>query len=964
MLLRSLFAFALVAAVAACNPKDCQGAGFQTDLPVVDTDDIPAIVPLCEGNATTVNGDVNVINQAQLDTLKGCKKVVGNITIIGSSDIVDLASLETLETIDQGYFLAFNNSGLVTIDLPNLVDVAYGFGVIDNPVVQTVNVPQIVELSGDITIRNNAVLSNVAFPKLQKLLTDARGGAGNLIIAENPAFTGFANFGVLEEIQGFMSVFSNDSLENFEGLEILNKILNTGKAQQALAIGIDFDAENNITAAGNAKLKDLSGLGDLEEIDGDIFIGFNPEMTSMAGLSDLRVHQKSIFIVGNEKMVDLTGLDGDGGNDGEDDGLQVVNGDIVIGLFFDRFKQPVGAGNQSFKNLTGLNNLAQLDGSLVLAFNPQLEDLTGLDVLPAIGKDLVVVGSNMVFDGADALTTINGNLVLGQLFGNDDKVLRQPLDVNEVLQDQNKTDVTLQLDAGGDNTDFPALTTVGKDLIIAFANAESLRIADTLTTVGGRVIVHGSSVDDLTGLETLNSIGGLVVGLAVDKNGDFSASGNNNLSAFTGLNVNVIGNKGFAVGFNDNLDDLGSLAGVNQIQGDVTIVAEDFNTLDGMNVTNIGGDLNIGAIKNSNAAPIDAGLDNLTALNLQELQQIGGDVLIAFNDDLTDVGMPALNNVGGKLEITASASLTTVTGLGALTQVGDLRLHDLVELDTINLPNLNTVNNDLFLVRDNKLVTVNLNNLGNVKNTVELSKLGALVNLNFLASLTNVGDINNQTGDLIVADNEALTDISGLNSLQRVGNDFLLARNPSVDNLELASLGQVGGTFEVTGMNGLEDMQPVATGTQALVVVGDTLRVRGNANLLSLKGLEAVTNIGLALSIVDNPKLETVLIDLGAGDVVDVGDEGLVLLATVGNVNFDEDAPTGDRGVIEVQNNPQLDEDQINDLIQDLDGFEGNGGFIVACGNNNQLLNGSLATCDVDVFGQRGGGGGGEGEGE
>jgi hypothetical protein len=943
--MRLRLAFALSSSmviVAACNPQDCQGEGFITPVAVVNRDDVPNIVPLCPGNNITVIGDVNVTNQAQLDTLLNCRTVIGNVMILNSIDIVDLSALATLETIDQGYLLVFNNAAITSVDLPRLARVAYGIGIIDNPSVTAAVFPSVVEAFGDITVRNNPVLTNLSFTALEKIQNDARGGPGNLIIADNDALPGFRNFGRLKEIQGFFSLFGNASIQDFQGLENLESILNSGDAAQGFAVGIDFDAENDIVDAGNERLTDMSGLERLATINGDIFIGFNPSLTSLAGLDGLRVHQKNIFIVGNRNLRDLSGLDGDGGNNGVNDGLQIVNGSIFIGLFFDRFNQPVGAGNGALLNLKGLDNLLQLDGSLVLAFNPQLEDLVGLRVLPAIGGDLVIAGSRLDgFNGADALTTINGNLFLGQIFGNDDQVLRQPFDVAGNLVNLNTTDISVNLDPAGNNTDFPALTTVAKDVVVAFADMRSLRIADTLTTIGGRLILHGTDLVDLSGIDTVTNLGGLVVGMAVDKNGNFSPSGNDELTSFNGLAVNALGAGGLAIGFNPRLNNLGSLPNFNNIAGDVTIAGQDFTSLEGLDVTTIGGDLNIGVVRNANAEPLDFGLDDLTAINMQELTAVGGSIAISFNDALVDVGFAALGDIDGALEINANANLRTINGLNALVEVGSLRVHDLPRLETMQLPNLARIRQDLFLTRNANLVTIDLTDLTDIDGSAHLSRLQRLTALGFLAALNTV------EGSFFLVDNDILADMSGLDGLQRVGGDFLIARNRSLNNIELASLTTVGGTFELAQMDGLRDLQPDGGGTQALAAVGDALRIRGNRNLQSLQGLEAVVQVGLTLSLVDNVKLATVLIDNGGANTVDPGDVGLVLLREVGNPNFDDEAPTGDRGVIEAQDNPLLDEGQLDDLINDLNGFRANGGFLVLCGNLNQELAGSRAQCGI-----------------
>ena len=406
-----------------------------------------------------------------------------------------------------------------------------------------------------------------------------------------------------------------------------------------------------------------------------------------------------------------------------------------------------------------------------------------------------------------------------------------------------------------------------------------------------------------------------------------------------------MGAGGFAVGFNGSLNDLQTLP-LAAVAGSVTIVGENFSNLQGFDVTNIGGDLNIGAIRNGNEPPVDAGMDNLDALQIDNLTAIGGSVLISFNDQLNDVGFAALGSIGGKLEITNNSNLANIAGSGNLATAGALFFHDNPSVTVVNLPGLNTVVNEAVITRNPQMSTLTLTGLSSVGGNFELSFLANLADLNSLTQLNSVGSVAARFGDFLINDNTNLADITGLNGLQSVGGDLLLARDGSINELVLGSLGQIGGSFEVAQMDGLTDFTNNG-GNNGLVLtsVGDALRIRENANLTSLKGLESVTSIGLTVSIDGNPKLDTVLIDGNNNGVADEnGDAGLLAVTSVGNANPAVDGVQGDRGVIEAQNNPQLDENQLSDLIQDLNGFVGDQNCVVAgdprcglffCGNQN-----------------------------
>jgi hypothetical protein len=280
-----------------------------------------------------------------------------------------------------------------------------------------------------------------------------------------------------------------------------------------------------------------------------------------------------------------------------------------------------------------------------------------------------------------------------------------------------------------------------------------------------------------------------------------------------------------------------------------------------------------------------------------------------------------------------------------------------------------------------------------------------------------VNNLANVGGGLVITDDANIADTQGLNNLGNVGGDFILARLGSVTTLTLNSLATVGGSFDLTGDDGLVDLTNASPGTSCatsndcgggqvcvgasaavngtchtslpLASVGDTLRIQENAHITSLVGLENLGSVGLAVTFDNNPLLDTVLVDAGNRHQLDQqGDLGLVALASVGDNNPALVGQTGnnaqgDRGALEVQNNPKLDEGQLDTLISGLTGnqrfFTGcDAASITAgttaqcgvffCGNLNQLPGATnvAAAFDSPTCGaaEAGGAGAGEGEGE
>ncbi|MDP2339647.1 MAG: hypothetical protein Q8O67_01705 [Deltaproteobacteria bacterium] len=1001
----------LLLLAVACEPLTCQN---RVDGLVTRVDDIPDVPPKCQGANAQFVGDVDITNQQQLDTLLGCTTVQGSILIHDSSDITDVGALVTLQSINNGYFLAFNNAALTDIQLPALISIDDGFAAIENPELLTVNLPALVSLEGDLTMRNNPKQTQIAVPNVEIIKTAViiidgvakNVSFGNLILGDLPALTSLdGSFETLEIIEGAFEVY-NTGLTNFVGMENLEKILNQGGAQQprtvfrvdklnpGLAVGIDFDDEFNIVPAGNPNLVNFAGLESLDLIAGDVFVGFNPELVNFTGLDDIKEVgnlaanvKNNLFVVENSKLTDFLGLEGDNDNDGDNDGFASVNGSAFIGLFFDRFGKPIAGGNDALIDLDGMQSLTTITGDLVLAFSPAMENLEGLDIFTTLGGDLTFLGTNLDdHKGALLLTTIGGDLNFGQLLREDG----QPFDPAEDEDEKKLTDVfdvgtivptAVKFDPALGQNGFDSLTTINGNLILAFSDINDLQLSDpdgaandnvgaaNLTTVGGSLILYGNAApDNLEGIETLNALGGLVVNFAIDAFGDLQPFENNGFNDFAALDVDL-GIGGLIIGFDDDLDGaaFATLRNFVSIDGDVVLASVDNDNnrgpanLDELNVTEIGGDLVLCAIKNGDDAPLQADLDNLTALNINATTSVVGDVIIAFCSSLTNTTMN-VQSIGGSFELTGLPVIEDINGLNTLVNVGELLVHDLPLLENINMPALANVTANLEIVNNPALVdfAFNLNQIGG---TLRLVDLGDLTDIDGLQGLNIVG------GDLEILDCANVNNTAGLNQLDDVDGKLTLRRLNSISNDNGEEGGAGGGandltfnqlvavgSIEVTQMNDIQDL----AGLENLAVVDDTISINANPNLETLFGLQGLVRIGRKLTISDNPLLTTAFFDDDNLDrVVDFDDDdgvaneatdpdgvdeaGLVsegrtgLLLSIGDPLAQEaDELGGQRGIIELRNNPLLDEADfllgVRDGLQDV--YEGS---TLTCGNEGTI---------------------------
>jgi hypothetical protein len=243
--------------------------------------------------------------------------------------------------------------------------------------------------------------------------------------------------------------------------------------------------------------------------------------------------------------------------------------------------------------------------------------------------------------------------------------------------------------------------------------------------------------------------------------------------------------------------------------------------------------------------------------------------------------------------------------------------------------------------------------------TLRLVALGELVDVNGLSALRTVG------GDLELIDCDAVANTTGLNALGSVRGDLRLRRLNSVTNqaraggtqeLTFNALVEVGG-LEITGMNdiedlaGLESLDRIGFDAADNLIGGGALVLDGNPKLETLFGLQGLTKIGRKISILNNPELTKFGFDDDnqdreqdidnanginneANDPDAVFESGFVETFKVVGAPVQDGVVLigGQTGVIELRNNPRLDEgDFINNVVDNLDNFEG---FTFFCGND------------------------------
>jgi hypothetical protein len=206
---------------------------------------------------------------------------------------------------------------------------------------------------------------------------------GDVLISGN-GISNLNGLAVLTSIFGNLVIYGNDSLISLTGLDNLNTI------EGDLQIGSSAQGIGNW---GNPALTSLTGLEGLISVGGNLRIYRNIALTNMLGLQNLTIVDGDLTIAGVSNLVNLTGLDGltlIGGDLGIFDNESLVSldglsnltnigGNLKIGSFIGL--PPNHAGNSSLISISGLEGLAGIDGALEIRCNHAITSLTGLDNL-------------------------------------------------------------------------------------------------------------------------------------------------------------------------------------------------------------------------------------------------------------------------------------------------------------------------------------------------------------------------------------------------------------------------------------------------------------------------------------------------------------------------------------------------------------------------------------------------------
>jgi len=680
------------------------------------------------------------------------------------------------------------------------------------------NYPGCTEIEGDVTIIGDDITDISSLNVITTI-------GGNLVIGTpggwnaNPALVNLSGLENLNSIGGDLSLESNGILTSLSGLESLS------------AIG------GSLWIRGNLLLDSITSLGSLTSIGGGLYIGTqswagyllgNPLLTSLDGLEGI-TSLTHLSIIDNNSLPDLTGLDN----------LQSISGSLTIGA------------NETLSSLAGLGSLTYIGENLQLGItgysgssgNPALGNLTGLEGITQIGGSLTFIGGGPAsFEGLNNLVTIGGDFTI-----QDDNIITNLEGIDNLNSIGGNFLIGQYPGLGGAGhvpggnpsleslTGTYSLTSIGGDLVVGMNDTlTSLAGLENITSIGGDLIIHSNDV--LSSLASLDSVNfGSIENLDIHNNPllsdcqvmsicSYLASPNGAVDIYSNAEgcdspSEVASNCGlttFCLPFGNyyfyaqaDIDNFQTdYPGCSTLGGETWIMGGDITNLNGLStVTSIEGNLLIW---------YDSTLTSLAGL--ENVPSIAGNLEIYKNILLSDLsGLEALNSIGGALKIRGNDELTSLSGLDNLASVGGtLEIAGNKTKDLTGLGNLMTIGGGLRINGYKLQSLAGLNKLSSIGGNILISSNNLLSDISDLIHVTAI------SGSLILYGNNALSSLTGLDSIQ-AGTiiNINISNNYSLSTCHVQSICEY-----LSAPNGTVEIHDNANGCDSVHEVLDACLVR------------------------------------------------------------------------------------------------------------------------------------------
>lgn len=260
-----------------------------------------------------VEESLQIINNPQLQSLKGLHNVINVGTMLYVADnnmLTGLEGLEGIKTIGTTLSIARNNNLKSLAALKNVkMDADAGIAVISNPKLEVLGLENVTQLY-EMYIYYNESLKNLN--GLSRLTS-----VGYFEVEQNNVLESLSGVGALESVYE-LRLNSNlllKSIDDIKGATVKTLFIRGTSVFNNLTPLQEVTGLENIYLANNLELSSLEGLNDFTEMT-NVTITGNPKLTSISALSKLTTirattedgAESGIEITFNDKLQTLDGL--------------------------------------------------------------------------------------------------------------------------------------------------------------------------------------------------------------------------------------------------------------------------------------------------------------------------------------------------------------------------------------------------------------------------------------------------------------------------------------------------------------------------------------------------------------------------------------------------------------------------------------------------------------------------------
>lgn len=304
-----------------------------------------------------------------------------------------------------------------------------------------------IEISGPVTdltpllgikvINNGLVITRTSITNFSGLDSLEEIGAvfpNDFWVEGNSNLINFHGLSKLRESRGDVQFDNNNSLINLDGLDSyfaasagMLRIGECAKLQNLNGLKRLSFVGDNLYIIDNPVLTDITGLSNVSQVYGTLYVVNNASLTNLNGLEAIQTLPSGVDIRENPVLRDISGLRNlsvIGGDDGYGIGsITVVNNPALTDISAFGKVTSVDyvtiSNNNQLKNLQGLKSLQTITQQLDIEGNAILSDLSGLEKVASASR-IQIVNNPLLASiiGLTGLTKISGNPYSLSISGN------------------------------------------------------------------------------------------------------------------------------------------------------------------------------------------------------------------------------------------------------------------------------------------------------------------------------------------------------------------------------------------------------------------------------------------------------------------------------------------------------------------------------------------------------------------